>query len=565
MLEPLGQILIKKRKVTQAQVDEALLKQKTVRRKLGELLVMAQALLEEDVLESLSQQIHFPLADRRLLQTPSLDLVRLVPEPFARENGLLPLRKEGGRVEAAMLDPEDLATVDNLKRLVKAEVVPLLAGRTALDAAITRAYEAIRKSGEVDTVLSGLEFEIRDADGGAAIDLTAQKDVDDAPVVKLVNLVLTQALKDRATDIHLEPGTDAITVRYRVDGALLVAMTAPLKSHPGAVSRIKIMSKLNIAETRLPQDGRFSLRLSDREVDVRVSILPSVLGEKIVMRLLDKGSFDLSLANIGFGPEDMALFRRAIRHPYGIVVISGPTGSGKSTSLYSAVKEIKSVEDNIVTVEDPVEYQMEGITQVAANDAIGLTFSNSLRSILRQDPDKVLIGEIRDRETADIALKLALTGHLVLTTLHANDAPSTVTRLVDIGVPSYLAGSSLVLVMAQRLVRKICADCKEPYQPTAEELEMLGAAADLSGKVFHHGRGCPKCRETGYYGRTGIFEIMPVGGSLRKLILAGSDQEAIRQEALAQGMRTLRHSALAKLFAGVTTVHEVLKNTVGED
>jgi type II secretory ATPase GspE/PulE/Tfp pilus assembly ATPase PilB-like protein len=564
MLEPIGQILIKKRKVTQAQVEDALAKQKTVRRKLGELLVMAQALAEDDVLDSLSQQIQIPLADRRQLQTPSLDLVRLVPEPFARENGLLPLRKQDGKVEAAMADPEDLATIDNLKRLVKSEVVPLLAGRAAIEAAISKAYESIRKSGEVDTVMSGLEFEIRDADGGEPIDLSLQKEVEDAPVVKLVNLILTQALKDRATDIHVEPYPDRITVRYRVDGSLLVAMTAPIKSHPGVVSRIKIMSKLNIAENRLPQDGRFSLRMTDREVDVRVSILPSVLGEKIVMRLLDKGFFDLSLANLGFEAADLALFKRAIRHPYGIIVISGPTGSGKSTSLYSAVKEIKSVEDNIVTVEDPVEYQMEGITQVAANDAIGLTFANSLRSILRQDPDKVLIGEIRDRETADIALKLALTGHLVFTTLHANDAPSTITRLVDIGVPSYLAGSSLVLVMAQRLVRKLCGDCKEAYLPTVEEWEQLALGPQEKPRTIFRGKGCPKCRETGYYGRIGIFELMTVGRPIRTLILAGADQEAIRQEALAQGMRTLRRSALEKLFAGVTSLHEVIKTTVEE-
>jgi type II secretory ATPase GspE/PulE/Tfp pilus assembly ATPase PilB-like protein len=564
MLEPIGQILIKKRKVTQAQVEDALAKQKTVRRKLGELLVMAQALAEDDVLDSLSQQIQIPLADRRQLQTPSLDLVRLVPEPFARENGLLPLRRQDGKVEAAMADPEDLATIDNLKRLVKSEVVPLLAGRAAIEAAISKAYESIRKSGEVDTVMSGLEFEIRDADGGEPIDLSLQKEVEDAPVVKLVNLILTQALKDRATDIHVEPYPDRITVRYRVDGSLLVAMTAPIKSHPGVVSRIKIMSKLNIAENRLPQDGRFSLRMTDREVDVRVSILPSVLGEKIVMRLLDKGFFDLSLANLGFEAADLALFKRAIRHPYGIIVISGPTGSGKSTSLYSAVKEIKSVEDNIVTVEDPVEYQMEGITQVAANDAIGLTFANSLRSILRQDPDKVLIGEIRDRETADIALKLALTGHLVFTTLHANDAPSTITRLVDIGVPSYLAGSSLVLVMAQRLVRKLCGDCKEAYLPTVEEWEQLALGPQEKPRTIFRGKGCPKCRETGYYGRIGIFELMTVGRPIRTLILAGADQEAIRQEALAQGMRTLRRSALEKLFAGVTSLHEVIKTTVEE-
>ncbi len=561
--EPIGQILVKLGLVTQQQVDQALEKQKTLRKKLGEILLAMDAVGEDDLIDSVAKQIQVPVAERKLLQAPAPDLVRLVPEPFARENGLIPLRKEGNSVVTAMMDPENLGLLDNLRRLLKTEVTPVLAGKVAIESAIDKAYEAIQKSGEVDTVLSGLEFEIADADDGKTIDLTAQKEIEDAPIVRLVNLILTQALKDRATDIHVEPSEDRIVVRCRVDGALLQTMTAPMKSHPGVVSRIKIMSKLNIAESRLPQDGRFSLKLPDRSVDVRVSILPSVAGEKIVMRLLDKGSFDLSLEHIGFGKEDLVLFRRAIRHPYGIVIISGPTGSGKSTSLYSAVKEILSTEDNIVTVEDPVEYRMEGLTQVAVNEAVGLGFGNSLRSILRQDPDKVLIGEIRDRETADIALKLAQTGHLVFTTLHANDAPSTITRLIDIGVAPYLAGSSLVLIMAQRLVRKICEECKEPYTPTAEEMDLLGPAA--KGKTMHHGKGCVRCRNTGYYGRTGIFELMPVTKELRRLVFAGSDQEAIRQAALEAGMRTLRHSALEKLFAGVTTAHEVLKTTVEED
>jgi type IV pilus assembly protein PilB len=567
--EPIGQILVKLRHASPQQVEQALERQKTLRKKLGEILILMEAVGEEELIASLSGQMQIAIADRRQLQSPAPDLVRLVPEPFARENCLIPLRKEGEAVHIAMADPENLGLIDNLRRLLKAEVVPLLAGKSAIEAAVDRAYESQRKSGEVDTVMSGIEFEIMDPEDGKTVDLSVQKEIEDAPIVKLVNLILLQALRDRATDIHIEPSEDRFDVRYRVDGALQQAMTAPMKSHPGVVSRLKIMSKLNIAESRLPQDGRFTLKLPDRGVDVRVSILPSVAGEKIVLRLLDKGSFDLSLANLGLGKEDLALFRRAIRHPYGIVVISGPTGSGKSTSLYSAVKEIKSTEDNIVTVEDPVEYRMEGLTQVAVSEAIGLTFAGSLRSILRQDPDKVLIGEIRDRETADIALKLALTGHLVFTTLHANDATSTITRLIDIGVPSYLAGSSLVLVMAQRLVRKICGECKEPCEPTAEELELLGSgpvgAAALKGRTFWHGKGCARCKNTGYYGRTGIFEILHVNRDVRRLILANADQEAIRQQALKDGMRTLRHSALEKLQAGDTTIHEVLKNTVEED
>jgi type IV pilus assembly protein PilB len=567
--EPIGQILVKLRHASPQQVEQALERQKTLRKKLGEILVLMEAVGEDELIASLSGQMQIPIADRKQLQSPAPDLVRLVPEPFARENCLIPLRKEGEAIHIAMADPENLGLIDNLRRLLKAEVVPLLAGKSAIEAAVDRAYESQRKTGEVDTVMSGIEFEIMDPEDGKAVDLSVQKEIEDAPIVKLVNLILLQALRDRATDIHIEPSEDRFDVRYRVDGALQQAMAAPMKSHPGVVSRLKIMSKLNIAESRLPQDGRFTLKLPDRGVDVRVSILPSVAGEKIVLRLLDKGSFDLSLANLGLGKEDLALFRRAIRHPYGIVVISGPTGSGKSTSLYSAVKEIKSTEDNIVTVEDPVEYRMDGLTQVAVSEAIGLTFAGSLRSILRQDPDKVLIGEIRDRETADIALKLALTGHLVFTTLHANDATSTITRLIDIGVPSYLAGSSLVLVMAQRLVRKICGECKEPCVPTAEELELLGSgpvgAAALKGRTFWHGKGCARCKNTGYYGRTGIFEILHVNRDVRRLILASADQEAIRQQALKDGMRTLRHSALAKLQAGDTTVHEVLKNTVEED
>jgi type II secretory ATPase GspE/PulE/Tfp pilus assembly ATPase PilB-like protein len=570
MNKPIGQLLVASGAVTPARVDAALQAQKSLKKKLGEILLANQDVREDDLLAALSQQIDLPVADRRSVQAPAMDLVRLIPEPFAREHLVLPLRREGqdtkgqgGKVEVAMADPENLAVLDNVRKLLKAEVVPLLAGPLTLEGALSRAYDTLNKSGEMEGVLSGLEFEIIDSEEGKAIDL-AQKDIDEAPIVRLVNLMLSQAIKERATDIHIEPQPDRLVIRYRVDGALREAMSAPSKSHPGVVSRLKVMSRLNIAESRLPQDGRFTLKSAEREVDVRVSVLPSVLGEKIVLRLLDKGFFSLTLEKLGMGPEDLTLFRRCIRHPYGIVIITGPTGSGKSTTLYSAIQEIQSSEDNIVTVEDPVEYQVPGITQVAVNEGIGLSFGATLRSILRQDPDKVLIGEIRDRETADIAMKLALTGHLVFTTLHANDTPGTITRLIDIGVPSFLVGSSLVMVMAQRLMRKICEDCKEPYAPTSAEVEWLGGPAAVAGRYLFHGKGCPRCRNTGYYGRTGIFELMPINPALRKLILAGADQEALRQQALLAHMRTLRHSALEKLYAGVTSVHEVLKTTVEE-
>jgi type IV pilus assembly protein PilB len=559
----LGEILVKNEVITRKQIDKALAQQKKVRKKIGEILMDMDAITEDKLVRTLSEQIGIPIVDREALHNIDLDMVKLIPEPFAREYCVVPLRKKENTLEVAMNDPENITILDNLKKLVRCEIKPYLAGRAAVDAAIKRAYDAVAKSGEVDNVLSGLDFEIKQEDLGEGLDMEAvKKEVDDAPIVRLVNIVLNEALKERATDIHLEPQEKEIVIRYRVDGALQEAMNAPLKSHHGVVSRIKIMARLNIAESRLAQDGRFTIRLPDRDVDVRVSILPTVFGEKIVLRLLDKVTFDFRLTYLGFEKEDLALFDRAINQPYGIILISGPTGSGKSTTLYSALREIQSPEDNIVTVEDPVEYRMQGISQVAVNEKIGLTFANTLRSILRQDPDKILIGEIRDHETADIAMKFALTGHLVFSTLHANDTASTITRLIDIGVPSFLVGSSLILVMSQRLVRKICPECKEEYKPTEKERRLLNLREEDLKRTFYHGKGCGKCRKTGYFGRTGIFEIMPVTADVRRVIFDNGDQEQIRRAAVAQNMKTLRHNVIEKLFSGATTVREVLKSTV---
>lgn len=386
---------------------------------------------------------------------------------------------------------------------------------------------------------------------------------EDAPVVKLVNLMLQDAIKSRATDIHVEPYEEALVVRFRIDGVLMEVMRPPKASHSGIVSRVKILSKLNIAEKRLPQDGRFTVRTAEKEIDMRVSILPLVTGEKIVMRLLDKSGFAFSLTTLGFDDEDGMIFRRWIRQPYGMVIISGPTGAGKSTTLFAALNEIKSVEDNITTVEDPVEYHVPGINQVQTKAKIGLTFAAALRSILRQDPDKLLIGEIRDEETADIAVKFALTGHLVFSTVHANDAPSTITRLLDIGVPPFLCGSVLNLVMAQRLVRRICQHCKVEYEPDESEMQMLAIDKDfLKGRKFWRGRGCAQCRNTGYHGRTGIFEILEMRKNIRSLVFDNANQDEIRNAAIANGMVTLRDAAFKKIFAGITTSHELLRVTV---
>ena len=440
----------------------------------------------------------------------------------------------------------------------------LVAGPTALNRALDQIYGKIRQAGEVEEAVENIKVISGDDDNQEEVDLSPDKvSSEDAPIVKLVNLILQEAIKERATDIHLEPQQDVVIVRIRIDGVLQTIMTPPSSSLSGLVTRIKILSNLNIAERRLPQDGRFTIKASNREIDVRVSILPTVYGEKTVLRLLDKSGFGFNLKSLGFEDKMHSIFRRVISQPYGMVVVSGPTGSGKSTSLYASLKEIKNESTNITTVEDPVEYQLEGINQVQVHDSIGLSFGSSLRSILRQDPDILLIGEIRDEETADIAVKFSLTGHLVFSTVHANDAASTVTRLLDIGIKPFLVGSCLNLVMAQRLVRTICDNCKEEYTPTKEELNRINLEESrLKGKKLFQGKGCSHCRNTGYHGRTGIFELIPMSREIRGLIFDNSNEDIIRQKALEEGMITLRESGIDKVLQGSTTIAEVLRSTV---
>jgi len=416
----------------------------------------------------------------------------------------------------------------------------------------------------VEEALQGLTVITGDEDDREEVDLSPESaSSDDAPIVKLVNLILQEAIKERATDIHIEPQQKHIVVRIRIDGVLQTIMSPPISSLNGLTTRIKILSNLNIAERRLPQDGRFTIKSINREIDVRVSILPTVFGEKIVMRLLDKTGFDFNLKSLGFEDDMYRIFKRVISQPYGMVVVSGPTGSGKSTSLYAAMKEIKSEAINISTVEDPVEYQLDGINQVQVFDDIGLTFGATLRSILRQDPDVLLIGEIRDEETADIAVKFSLTGHLVFTTVHANDASSTITRLLDIGIKPFLVGSCLNLVMAQRLVRTICPHCKEDYEPTQEELDLFNLdISQLKDGKLYRGRGCSHCRRTGYLGRTGIFEMILMTRKIRALVFDNANEDAIRAEAMNSGMTTLRESGIRKVLNGVTTIEEITRSTV---
>jgi len=560
----IGEVLVHEGFVNEDQVKEAMIKQSNFGLKLGETLIKLGYLREKDLLNALHLQLGYDIVEDRELMDLDLEIVSLIPEPYALENRVIALREEGDGIVVGIADPENLTVLDSLKKLLGKNVKPELIGDTALHDTIEKYYKSIRTTSQVEDAVGGFDFVAVDEDENE-ITIASASSAADAPVVKLVNLIINEAIKAGATDIHIEPLVKTSRIRYRIDGALREVMTPPIGMHAGVISITKVMSKLNIAERRLPQDGHIALKTSLKSVDVRVSITPTVLGEKVVMRLLDKGEFGFKLGTRGFEEEDMAIFAKIIRRPYGIIIVSGPTGSGKSTSLHAALKEIQNIESNIITVEDPVEYRLEGITQIETKEQIGLTFGSALRSVLRQDPDIVLIGEIRDEETADIAIKFSLTGHLVFSTLHANDAPSTVTRLIDIGIKPYLVGSSLSLVMAQRLIRKICPYCIDDYTPTAQEISDCGLTPEEATQIkFKMGKGCVHCDNTGFSGRTGIFELLTVDAEIRRLVYEGGNQDLIREAALRSGMRTLHDAAIAKMKRGLTTIREVIKMTVVE-
>lgn len=560
----LGEVLVHEGYVNEDQIKEALIKQSNFGLKIGETLIKLGYLREKDLLQALHLQLGYDIVNESELIELDLEIVSMIPEPYALENRVIALREEGDGVVVALTDPENLTVLDSLKKILGRNIKPVLISDTALHDTIEKHYKSIRTTTQVEDAVGGFDFVAVDEDENEITISSASSDAD-APIVKLVNLIINEAIKAGSTDIHIEPLTKTTRVRFRIDGALREVMTPPIGMHPGVISLIKVMSKLNIAERRLPQDGHIALKTALKSVDVRVSITPTVLGEKVVMRLLDKGEFGFKLTTLGFEAEDMAIFSRIIRRPYGIIIVSGPTGSGKSTSLHAALKEIQDIETNIITVEDPVEYRLEGITQIETKEQIGLTFGSALRSVLRQDPDIVLIGEIRDEETADIATKFSLTGHLVFSTLHANDAPSTVTRLIDIGIKPYLVGSSLALVMAQRLVRKICPYCISDYKPTELEISDCGLTPEEAANIqFKIGKGCVHCNNTGFSGRTGIFELLTVDSEIRRIIYEGGNQDLIREAAIRSGMRTLHDAAMEKMKRGLTSIREVIKLTIVE-
>jgi type IV pilus assembly protein PilB len=561
----IGEILVNNGKATENGVNEALAQQKTTNDKLGVTLIEMGFIEEDDFTNAYSQQLGYRKADNFILLEADSSVAALIPEDFARENRVLGVSKNDTTIVVAMEDPEDVVAIDSIKRLTSLNPDILVVGPTLLEKSLDKVYGDIQKTAEVAETIDSITVVSGEEGSQEIVDLSPDKASDeDAPIVKLVNLIFMESIKERATDIHIEPMEKQVYIRIRVDGVLQTIMTPPVSSLSGLVTRIKILSNLNIAEKRLPQDGRFSIKSPGKDIDIRVSILPTVYGEKVVMRLLDKTGFDFNLKSLGFPKQNLGTFKKVINQPYGLVVVSGPTGSGKSTSLYAALKEIKSDRTNITTVEDPVEYQLDGVNQVQVFEDIGLTFGATLRSILRQDPDVLLIGEIRDEETADIAVKFALTGHLVFSTVHANDAPGTITRLLDIGIAPFLVGSCLNLVMAQRLVRKICNKCKEEYTPTNEELALVGLdSSKINGSLFH-GKGCADCRNTGYKGRLAIFEMIPMARDLRKLVFDNANEDEIRQSALNNGMVTLRDAGLERVLDGTTSVEEILRSTVEE-
>jgi type IV pilus assembly protein PilB len=569
MSSRLGEILVKDSLISADQLKQALDYQKKNGGRLGTCLVKLGLVSDDDITAVLSRQYGVPSINLKFYEVDPT-VIKLVPQETAVRYQIVPLSRVGSTLTIAMTDPTNVFAMDDIKFMTGFNVEPVVASETAISEAIHKFYGDIESVEELDKVMKDLT----DADAlelageEAEMDLaTLEKAAEEAPIIKLCNLILTDAVKRGASDIHIEPYEKEYRVRFRIDGMLQNVMTPPMKLKDAMTSRIKIMSKLDISEKRLPQDGRIMIKyLKDgkkKELDFRVSTVPTLFGEKIVLRLLDKENLRLDMTKLGFEPESLQKFERQILKPYGMVLVTGPTGSGKTNTLYSSVARLNQPDTNIMTAEDPVEFQLPGINQVQMKEQIGLNFASALRAFLRQDPNIILVGEIRDFETAEISVKAALTGHLVLSTLHTNDAPSTISRLMNMGIEPFLVATSVNLICAQRLVRRICAQCKEPLQIQPQALSEAGYSAEEAAKtIVYHGKGCATCNNTGYKGRVGLYEVMEISDDLRELILVGASAIELKKKALDMGMITLRRSGLLKVAAGLTTMEEVLRETV---
>jgi len=562
----IGELLLQEDLISVEQLERALEEQSRSGTRLGYCLVAMKMVSEEDLTRILSRQFHIPAVDLSSVEVDE-KVIKLVPAEFASKHLIMPIRRSGRTLTVAMADPTDLNVVDDLKFITRFDIEPLVAGEYSLRHAIERHYDVTteRLSGLLEELeeqeeQDGVEIVEEDEEDLSAQELRAQ--VEEAPVVKLINGMLTDAVRRGASDIHVEPYEHELRVRYRVDGTLQEIMTPPQRMKAAITSRIKILADLDIAERRVPQDGRIKMKINERVIDFRVSTLPVIHGEKIVLRVLDKGSLTLDLEQFGMEPKAEEDFLSAISNPYGMVLVTGPTGSGKTTTLYSALSRINTESVNIMTAEDPVEYNLHGINQVQVRPDIGLSFAAALKSFLRQDPNVIMVGEVRDVETGSIAIKAALTGHLVLSTLHTNDAASTITRLVDMGIEAFNVASAVNVITAQRLVRKICTNCKTETGYMDEYLEAAGLDPEEARSItFYEGAGCDACSGTGFSGRQGLYEVMPVTRTLRRMILQGASADELEEQAVADGMLTLRDDGLVKVRRGVTSLEEVLKET----
>jgi type IV pilus assembly protein PilB len=571
MSQRLGDLLVKEKIITHEQLDKALKTQRESgpNSRLGSTLVHLGFVSDEEVTNFLSRQYGVPAINLQYFEIDS-SVVKLIPEETAKRYQILPLSRVGASLTIAMVDPTNVFAMDDIKFMTGFNIEPVVASESAIMEAIEKAYGGSQQESNVDELLASMgdEADVELQAEQDDIDLAElEKSADEAPIVKLVNIVMTDAVKRGASDIHIEPYEKEYRVRFRIDGVLAHIMSPPMKLKDAITSRIKIMAKMDISEKRLPQDGRIMLKMQiggkKKQLDFRVNCLPTLWGEKVVMRLLDKENLRLDMTKLGFEPESLEKFQRAVLKPYGMVLVTGPTGSGKTNTLYSSVSLLNKPDTNIITAEDPVEFQLHGVNQVQMKESIGLNFAAALRAFLRQDPNVILVGEIRDFETAEIAIKAALTGHLVLSTLHTNGAPETISRLMNMGIEPFLVATAVHLICAQRLIRRICVECREevPMPPQAKVDAGFTPEESKTVKIFK-GKGCAVCNGTGYKGRAGLYEVMEVDDEIRELILIGASAVELKKKAIERGMITLRRSGLVKVKEGVSTLEEVARETL---
>ncbi len=559
----LGDMLVKATLITKEQLAKALQQQETSGGRIGTNLVKLGFISEDDITSFLSRQYGVPSINLSHFEIDTA-VIKLIPSEIAQKHQVIPINRTGSVLTVAMADPSNIFAIDDMKFMTGFKVEPVVASETSIKNAINKYYDS---AGMVEDIMK--DFDDRDVealkDGEDNVNVAELgQAAEDAPVVKLVNLILTDAIKKGASDIHIEPYEKTFRVRYRIDGVLYEVMQPPTRLKAAITSRVKIMAQLDIAERRLPQDGRIKIKMAGREMDFRVSSLPTLFGEKVVLRLLDKGSLQLDMTKLGFEPHALTDFESGLLMPYGMVLVTGPTGSGKTTTLYSALNRLNTTETNIMTAEDPVEYNLPGINQVQMKTEIGLNFAAALRSFLRQDPDIIMVGEIRDYETAEIAIKAALTGHLVLSTLHTNDAPSAISRLLNMGVEPFLVAASTNVILAQRLARRICQSCREPAPVPSQVLLNVGFAPEEAGTIVPvRGKGCMACSDTGYKGRVALYEVMLIRENIKEAILQGASVSELRELGRKNSMRTLREAGLQKIREGMTSLEEILRVTTG--